>query len=247
MKINYIIAMYLGTRRAYVDTTGFTFLQYQLNYLQSLDENSIISNVVFSINDDGFANREEVENIISSKGLKVKYQIKYRPNVGFSYGNWNETLAEYKDMGFDFHFINEDDYVPYVENWLDPFLKEFEDNVGFVCLKKSWEGFHGYRIHPTMSAGLISNEAVIKTQEIFNSILWVHPHSTQYGQAEESQLHMMDNLELCGFTWRGVSEDYSKPFVHATLGSIERSANPIYPPLLVPIEINIDNLPTALV
>lgn len=240
MKINYIIAMYLGNRRNASSDDSLMYLEEHLKFLESLDENSPVKNIVFSINMDVSDQQATATAIqlIKQASLDVEFQIKIRPNSGYSYGNWNETLIEYRDRGFDYHFLIEDDYMPVNGQFYLPFLNEMKDEVAFVCLKMEPDGFLGYPSHPGISNGLISNDAVRQVYNATGAVFQLNRDKNSYAGAVNSQVSMTNLITFCGLKWAGVSDEISKPFWDISYGLWERADGPL-PPVIVPIGVDL--------
>lgn len=237
MRINYIIATYFGKRRSYHDTEDkFIFLKEQIKFFESIPEDSPIDNIVFSINDDGSVPRKKIEEKIYSSKIQKSFDILYRKNVGYSYANWNENLIRYKDAGFDYHFLMEDDYIPTSPYFYIPFLNLMGEKIPFVCLLASESGFMGHQRHPTMSVGMMRNKEAKEIFEAKNNVLFVHP-GQDYSSAEESQIHMMDYFNEMGYDFVGISDNIRKPFWDNSLGLWERGGTDN--PLIIPIGVDL--------
>jgi hypothetical protein len=237
VKVNYILAMYFGERRSYDRTQDrLEFLRTQLTFLENIPPDSAICHVVFSINESDDIPREEIERLIREASLPIEYLIRYRPNIGYSYANWNEVMIELRDRDFDYHFLMEDDYVPTSPYFYQPFIDLTTEKIPFVCLKASENGFMGHQRHPTICVGLIRCKEAIETLNRVGSILWIHP-GQDYRSAEESQIHMMDNFNRIGYDFTGIPDNVRKPFWDNSLGLWERGG--IDPPIIIPIGVSI--------
>jgi hypothetical protein len=237
MKINYIIAMYFGPRRSYgAGQDKFIFLKEQIRFLSELPKDSDIIHAVFSINEIEEVSREEIERIVKASNIRIPYEIRYRPNVGYSYANWNEVLIEYRNKDFDYHFLIEDDYIPTNPYFYNIFVELMAEKIPFVCMLASEHGFMGHQRHPTICIGLIRSKEAYEVLENKGSVLCIYPGQT-YTFAEQSQIHMMDYFNEMGHGFVGLPDNIRKPFWDNSIGLWERGG--FDPPVIIPIGIDI--------
>jgi hypothetical protein len=130
-----------------------------------------------------------------------------RSNDGYSYGAWNDAVTESisNNEGFTHFFLVEDDYVPARIDFLDVFLSKCNAKNAFVCQKvyEAVEG--GFPRHPAVSNGMLLGEAAVKACENSGSALTTMMAMT-YPQAEHDQLHFLDGIEECGYTYTDTAD-----------------------------------------
>ena len=211
--INYIVALYFGTRvskkhNELISKSPFYLLDEHLSFLK--DCNTNITQVTFVINGekpDGFL--ERIENNLPDY---VKVKVVERKNQGFSYGGWNDVIVQCLEdnSNFDYYFIIEDDYVPTVDNFYEPFVEKCTNENPFVC------GLIGHipRQHPAISNGLLQNKACKHVYEQCKNVfvgLCVTPGDS-YLEAWSTQINFMDNFTSLGFTFNDIIDKYCSPF-----------------------------------
>ena len=211
MKINYIVAFYFGKRRAYNPNNKLFFLEKQLKFVSSLTEESNIKQATFVVNFTEDITFEEVQEKVDSTQSIVPIKLFFRENTGISYSAWNKGLEKSLDQGFDYHFINEDDYLPAYPEFYVPFVNKIRDNIAYVCLVMG-----GYPRHPAVCMGIFTEESIKKISEQFDYIL-EYPRPSEgyvYEAAIYAQVHLVDHILAVGFDYDDVGLDYNKPFMH---------------------------------
>lgn len=212
-KINYIVAFYFGSRRCYQDRVDkYIFLRKQLEFLKKCVCNEIVAaTLVFNMDEN--SEIEIINKIISNYGLEINLHIIFRNNMDFSYGAWNDGVLLTYGLGYNYHFLIEDDYIPTDINFYIPFLNKINNQTCFACVKV----FDDPVRHPAISNGLLSNNAVVKVLKNKTNIIplnAIHDENS-YANAENSQKFMMNYFEEIGFNFTEIDEIYSKPFLNA--------------------------------
>jgi hypothetical protein len=149
-------------------------------------------------------NADEPSEIIRASRVLGQYKNYYtelkvliRHNVGHSYGGWNDAVNACIREGqeFDRYFLIEDDYIPVVPDFVDPFAKAWKENTGYVCQKVSlWHG----QPHAGASSGLLMNHVAKASYEKNGSVFSVRP-SVKYIEGEWNQIHFLDFITDMGY------------------------------------------------
>lgn len=190
MRINYVVAFYVvdgvnrnGTTRSnsYHGIDSFFAVKSQLYALNKFAVPDIAKiTFVFNIDSQSCVKTGDVEQVVEDYCKKcdihkfkseLPLEIKYRDsNIGWSYGAWEYHMRQTINDGYDYYFLNEDDYVPAHDTFYKPFhqqlLAHTKSNAAFVC------GFAANE-HPAVSYGLYSaiacKDVLNKHGEIFDS------------------------------------------------------------------------------
>lgn len=232
MRINYVVACYVGMRRNEI-LDPYEYIRTHLVLLDRFADHSIAKiSVVLSVDgDEGDSFINFCTNIIeASDYLRNRVDIRLRPNRGFSYAAWHEEiLASMND--FDYFFLVEDDYAPGYSKFYEPFLEQLQNrNIGYCCSKVSFT--HGR--HAGMSSGMMRADVARIVVDKFGAAFLIDPNTTQYGVGEWSQIHFLDLMEQAGFTFNDPSHLVSTPFLDI-FKNIMDHGNPKGPCPLKPI------------
>jgi hypothetical protein len=133
--INYVVACWMGPRRFQdprANEDPWYYIKLQLEWLAKIPHK--IDQITFVLNLDRMVRPVDFWNLVGASELKPLIQFFTRPNVGISYGIFNDVVKHY-GARFDAYILNEDDYV-FAEPNFDAFLEErlFQDpKLGCVC------------------------------------------------------------------------------------------------------------------
>lgn len=160
VSINYMVAVYGGSRRTYKKTPVKLFIEKHIEFL--LTKPKFFDGFTFIINDSG--NDKEIismiNDLIGKSELKGKLIV--RDNFNASYGAWQHGIMEtYKD--YTHTFLIEDDYLPTNQDFIDFFLRKDIENTRFIAsyLNNS---------HASISNGLLNNKVVEPTVEKYGNL-----------------------------------------------------------------------------
>lgn len=194
MRINYVVAFYIvngldhnGTTRgnSYHGIDSFFAVKSQLNALNKFAVPDIAKvTFVFNKDEHSCVQDGDVEQVVQDYCEKhriekfkneLPIEIKYRNNnIGWSYGAWEYHMRQSLNEGYDYYFLNEDDYVPACDNFYLPFHQKLTSNsnekIAFSCgLGRGSTN----ECHPAVSYGLYSvnacRDVLDKHGEIFDS------------------------------------------------------------------------------
>jgi hypothetical protein len=224
MKINYVVACYVGIRRNLV----LDPYEYVLAHLKTLDEyqdeNVYKITLVLNVDgDEGYDFFNHFNRLCQDRDyLKDRVDFVFRQNRGFSYASWEDAII--RNMGVaDYFFLVEDDYLPGYKDYYRPFLEQLMNkNVGYCCSKVS----HTHGRHAGMSSGMMRADVA--------RAIYIERAATHYGVGEWSQVHFLDFMEQVGYTFNDPSHLVSTPFYDIHKNLIEYG-NPDGPCPLKPI------------
>jgi len=239
VKVNYIVACYLGERRtdAVVDTT-----RYIHSHLKWLKDNQVdVARVSVVLNGRG------EEDVIAMMRMLDKHKPYYtelklfaRANQGFSYGAWNSNINANvkKREGFTHYFCVEDDYVPVRKDFLEVFASKLNDVTGYAAQKVFDDVEGGFPRHAAVSNGMLSHEAAQAAYDKHGSVFKAVSSGVSYWEAERDQLNFLANIVDCGYGFTDTSNVAATKFLekvrHARFRviTIDKHSGP---PLLEPI------------
>jgi|TARA_B110001450_G_scaffold251131_1_gene270803 hypothetical protein len=164
--IHYIVACYLGNRRAN-NSINTKFVNNHLKFLKTSKE---INKATFVFNKSNHIDEDKIVNKVKTLG----YNVLVRENKGFSYGAWEEVLSMDDNLSkYKYSFLIEDDYNPVHPNFISYFIKKVQKDTIFVASKiaidpKKFEiGGNRAYVHAAVSNGLLVNKH-IDVEEIFS-------------------------------------------------------------------------------
>ena len=196
MTTNYIVVGFLGKRRMSHGIKPEEHFRIHLEKLRRL--NAPLDRVTIVVNADEPDEIIRAAKVIGPfKDYYTELKVLIRHNVGHSYGGWNDAINACIKNGeeFDRYFLIEDDYVPVVADFVEPFQKAWRDDTGYVCQKVS-EG-HG-QVHAGASSGLILNTVAKESYAKNGSVFSVRP-SAKYIEGEWNQVHFLDYITDMGY------------------------------------------------
>ncbi len=188
---NYQVVFFNGRRRCYTNNRSIEFASKHIEYLnENIPDIGLVS---FIINEGNKISDDELIEFINDSDLKFNYEIIVRPNVGFSYGAWAETMVK-NHMKFDYTFVIEDDYIPTEKNTLDYFYKKLDDETIYVCCL--WGDGHA-SISNGMIHTKIMRDDVIKTLKKYNG--------ATYGYGQKNQRCFMTEYEKLNYKFKDIT------------------------------------------
>ena len=226
--VNYVIAVYGGSRRSYGKPSPIdVFIREHIEFL--LQYPLHIKYVTFVFNESDNPQEEELKREIISKlsPSSLKCEILTKPNEGFSYGAWDYALHNFiENHDITHHFLIEDDYLPQQEDFLEYFLKCDSDDVKYVA--SMWKDNHA-----ALSSGLIRHGRV---QSVFKEKkkIFEIAKGDKYIFAFSSQRNFLNNLPGRGVDVLGVGR---MGYLHPLNNTIKRHGKEDSPILIDPIKI----------
>lgn len=172
MKINYVVSCYITDNHVsnkrcnvYHYTDKYLAIKYHVQNINQTFNNDIVS-TTFVVNTSPSLDKDELENVVNKFNVhKKNIEIVYRENVGGSYMAHEYHIRNTLDYGYDYYFLTEDDYYLCNDVFYSPFIKNMDDNVGFVC-GLYWDN------HPAVSYKLISGLKCKKLYDDCNEIFF---------------------------------------------------------------------------
>lgn len=210
MRINYVIALYMGDKRNPRTPDWKYCLDRQLATLDELGDTSI-SKITIALNVRSTSDETVLRRFLNdykAEYLSPRLEVYARPNVDYSYGAWNFVVQRTMN-DFDYFFLMEDDYCPTQKGFIQPFLDEMNIGVAYVCQAVSHT--NGQR-HAGMSIGLL-NSAIARDVYSRRGELFKLCRAKQYHEAEWNQVHFLDNFTDLGYTFNDVSHVCSVRFL----------------------------------
>ncbi len=232
MKINYVVACYMGIRRNHI-LDPYEFVIAHLKTLDEYqDENIYKITLVLNVDaDEGDSFFNYFYMFCQDRPyLKDRIDFMFRENRGFSYASWEDAIIQNMEQA-DYFFLVEDDYLPGYKGYYRPFLEQLMNkNIGYCCSKVS----HTHGRHAGMSSGMMRADVARIVYDAFGVIFNIERAATQYGMGEWSQIHFLDLMERAGYTFNDPSHLVSTPFYDIHKNLIEYG-NPDGPCPLKPI------------
>lgn len=218
----YIVACFEGERPNVSTTHSLeTTIERHLEALDLCDTSDSIrvDTVMFIVNQVGYdADRvNEEQRKLGDRSIKIIY----RPNHGYSYGAWDHAVKALLNSGVSsgYAFLVEDDYLPSLAGFLDPFLQE-ASGKGFVA--QSIDSLPGIAPrHATTSNGLLDLKAAEATKSLFGISFMIYPFelsASDYIIGCENQITFLSLLELANFPVVDIKERWSVP--HLSVGRV---------------------------
>jgi len=130
-RINYVIAVWCGPRRAYQATQEF--LRCHLGTLEFYQHN--LAQITLVMNESEYHTPDLIEEIRSIDKLQnTPVVVHLRPNEGLSYGAYSYVYGFYREQ-FDYYLFMEDDYVFTLHDFDQRMLDLFQTvpNCGYLC------------------------------------------------------------------------------------------------------------------
>lgn len=176
-----------------------------------------ITEATFVIN--GGAPQELFDFVQRYAPKHIKVSCVSRPNVGFSYGAWNDVIYKNIKNGnkHDYYFMIEDDYIPKRPDFYKPFVDACTDNTPFVC---SWISM-SYRKHAGISNGIIQGKACERVIEKHNKLFnIIGDDRSEYADAYATQTKYYSYFHELNYDLTDISDKYYIPFHESSNDSI---------------------------
>lgn len=235
MKVNYIVANYIGENRNlnfYKKVFKLDPLYFFKQHLKFFEENNLsYVTPTFVFNDD--IDEKLKQNILTLN--KQNYEIVFRKNGGFSYGIWEE-IVEKNLYDFDYFFLIEDDYIPAREDFILQHIKKLEKNVAVVCGEINDSISTGYCNnldvgelnfpYPAISNALITSESCIEVKKVFGKIFCLN-YFNDYTNGHANQIFYCLNFFKLGYKIIDILDEFSSPYFDPVVEKIiVKSGNP---------------------
>lgn len=161
----------------------------------------------------------------------IPLEILRRPNIGMSYGSYNDVYGKYR-TSFDYYFVAEDDYLPALPGFdgilLDRLAKS--PSCGFLCAL-SWPN-PGAPPHAGIFVGVIRAEVLEKIW-VKNGGCLARFEGHDYGEAEHiGQIGISWEIIRAGYELADWTDAYSAPFWWEQ--GLKVFGNPALPPVYIP-------------
>jgi RimJ/RimL family protein N-acetyltransferase len=235
-KITYIIATWLGKRRAeYYNTIHdpyFLIKQHVTNL--SILECKSIEKILIVINEYDIAIDDGLSIELDKLNIKIPYEIIKRPNIGFSYAAWEHGIQYCLDnnSNSEYFFLIEDDYVPVADNFYSYFINQSKQfNAGVVT--QLYTNLLDLQYHAAISNCLIKKSDIELCIQENDNIFKLKLGKT-YLDAQDNQVIFLDYLsKITNIV--DVSEQTCIPFYDINIDSIRLYGNTTKPVILYPI------------
>lgn len=192
---NYQIVFFNGNRRCYRNNNGNKSIEFAGKHIEYINENIPNIGLVSFIINKGI---EELDNelieFINESNLNFNYEIIVRPNQGFSYGAWAETMVK-NHIDFDYTFVIEDDYIPTQKDTLDYFYNKLDEKTIFVCCL--WVNDHA-----SISNGMIYTK--LMRGDNINTLKKYHGSS--YADGQTNQRYFMTEYKKLNFNFKDICD-----------------------------------------
>ena len=245
-RVNYIVANYIGPLRTYAhyqdlfDKDPLCFFKKHVDFLQTIhDPDQVFTTFVFNDDID-----PKIKKALDSY-YPHKFEILYRPNSGFSYGIWNDTIIR-NLYDYDYFFLIEDDYIPTRGDFILPFKQRCVGKNIFVCglvEQASPERFPGHVppnedtfSFPSISNGLISAKACRDVYRKHGTVFKIN-YNNDYWSAYTNQIYFCKYFTDMGYNIVDTLDEYESPYNNAHAKELVVYGKGKYPALLTPIEV----------
>ncbi|CAM8635271.1 hypothetical protein MCEKE4_00758 [Acidimicrobiia bacterium] len=231
----YLVACFEGSRPNVADTHDLaTTMRRHLSAIDAYGETPSVrlAKVIFIVNCVGLKNESLETTTVGDHVISI---IR-RPNNGYSYGAWARGVHHLLDDDDppDFAFLIEDDYLPSMKRFLDPFVDRINGH-GFVAQRLS--SIPGVApLHASTSNGLLDLRATQSTFEKFGVSFIYYPYelgADDYVMGCENQIMFFSLLQLAGFGLSSIQDAWSVP--HLQDGTISETGMKNAPAPLSPI------------
>ena len=231
----YLVACFEGSRPNVAEEHDLaTTIRRHLSAIDAYGETPSVrlTKVIFIVNCVGLKNESLETTTVSDHVISI---IR-RPNNGYSYGAWARGVRHLLDDDDppDFAFLIEDDYLPSMKKFLDPFIDRIA-NHGFVAQR-----FGSIPdiapLHASTSNGLLDLHAARSTLEKFGVTFIYYPYelgAADYVMGCENQITFFSLLGLAGFGLSSIQDSWSVP--HLQNGTIIETGIKDAPAPLSPI------------
>lgn len=216
-KTCYIISFYLGERRKTIDIfdSGKDKLWFLKNQILLLEKYShSLSKIIFNFNirSEDYKYIEEIFKITPKFIQNAEVVVRFRENVGISYGAYSDSYDKIKH-DYDYFIFNEDDYFFTQNNWDEYLINKYNsyNDCGYLCMqvREPYE-WNKFRKHAGHSTGIASKENLLKVWNKYNCL----PHNTEldYVNGEDSQRVFSFAFLECGLNIYDIRNEYSLDF-----------------------------------
>lgn len=212
----YIISLFFGNRRntniPFYNTNKLCFLEKHIELLSNLNHN--LKKIIFNINleDGDYENANKALTIIPKKIQNSDVEVRFRKNIGMSYGAWSDCFLENKDK-YDYFIFNEDDYFFVIDNFDKILVNKFKDkgDAGYLCGIVIENNNIGQPLHAAHSTGISSNEVLSKVVEKYGEL--PHSKSNDYGNVEiNSQVRQTNVMIEMGYRLYDLGDEFKINF-----------------------------------
>jgi hypothetical protein len=133
-----------------------------------------------------------------------------RENVGYSYAAWEHAVINSIDDDTEFYILTEDDYVPAMTKFYQPFIDKLndDDKLAYVC---SLALTSGGKRHCAISNGVLK-KSLAKAVIMRTGRLFTIAGGGDYCHAEQTQLNLLNNIEGCGYSFDEVGLEFCHEF-----------------------------------
>lgn len=225
-KIKYVVACYMGFRRAdgiKVAMSPFVYLEEHIKFLSQYDISDAISEAVFVINGGDL----ELDKL-DITSIKIPIKFIDRENIDFSYGAWNHVVEDdiKNNKVSDYYFLLEDDYIPIQKDFYKNFIKLINNNVAYVAQlmfetdASLVKGIHNQldssivvpQYHAAISNGMLNGKICSKIYNKFNSVFRLNGLN-DYGFAEFNQVLFLEYFNQMGYNLLDITEYHHSIFL----------------------------------
>jgi hypothetical protein len=212
----YIISLFFGNRRntniPFYNTNKLCFLEKHIELLSNLNHN--LKKIIFNINleDGDYENANKALTIIPKKIQNSEIEVRFRKNIGMSYGAWSDCFLENKDK-YDYFIFNEDDYFFVIDNFDKILVNKFKDkgDAGYLCGIVIENSNIGQPLHAAHSTGISSNDVLSKVVEKYGEL--PHSKSNDYGNVEiNSQIRQTNVMIEMGYKLYDLGDEFKINF-----------------------------------
>lgn len=197
-KITYIVAAWLGPRRAkyytqkFFEDPYFLIKQHIVN-LSVLGSDSI-EKIIIVVNENDPSIDHNLQNELSKLNCSIPYEVLLRPNLGFSYAAWNHGICHCleNNTSSNYFFLIEDDYVPIRNDFHESFLKEFSKQE-FGAVFQLYIAMHGLQKHAAISNGMLDRNIAKKCLNKYGTVFNLRYEKT-YAAAQDNQVIFLDYI-----------------------------------------------------
>jgi RimJ/RimL family protein N-acetyltransferase len=172
---------------------------------------SKISKIVLVVNEYDKKLDEAIPEKIKDLNIKIPIEFIFRENKNLSYGAWNAGIINNIDSEDDYFFLIEDDYIPVVDHFYDPFIEQNGPFVGYIAQLMN---FMFDPPHASISNGIIPVWVAKRIKSGYDSVFLLEEPKPEYQNMD--QVTFLDHIRENKLIFKDVSETTHIPFLDSS-------------------------------
>lgn len=205
-KINYIIGTWSGSGRS---RSNENFIKKHINHLNTLTHNLTQVSIGYPNNPKVSKEYDDYMKSLSSLNDGTPIVVYEMKNHGLSYGQYSHIFNLCRDA-FSHFIINEDDYVPNIDNFDSILYDRFNTSCdcGYLCGltfgQNTGYGRHHRYPHAAISHGITSNSVLSDIWKKFDNL----PHQKEKKPTKPEQIVFSESFLKIGYKIDDILPEY---------------------------------------